>query len=141
MARIGQPIQLTMEEKQELLTMSRSHKLEKRYVERAMIILHSAEGRSLDQIIELTRKSRPVVNKWRNRFRKYRVEGLKDAHRSGKPKTITPEQKAMVIEKACTKPRGGYTNWSQDRIAKEVGISQSKVFQILKQADLKPHKT
>ncbi len=141
MARIGQPIQLTMEEKQELLTMSRSHKLEKRYVERAMIILHSAEGRSLDQIIELTRKSRPVVNKWRNRFRKYRVEGLKDAHRSGKPKTITPEQKAMVIEKACTKPGGGYTNWSQDRIAKEVGISQSKVFQILKQADLKPHKT
>ena len=47
----------------------------------------------------------------------------------------------MVIEKACTKPKGGYTNWSQARIAKEVGISQSKVFQILKQADLKPHKT
>jgi transcriptional regulator with XRE-family HTH domain len=47
----------------------------------------------------------------------------------------------MVIEKACTKPDDGYTNWSQERIAKEVGISQSKVFQILKQADLKPHKT
>jgi transposase len=141
MARIGQPIELTMEERQELLTMSRSHKLENRYVERAMIILHSAEGRSFDQIINLTGKSRPVVNKWRNRFRKYRLEGLKDARRSGKPKTITPEQKALVIEKACTKPGGGYTNWSQDRIAKEVGISQSKVFQILKQADLKPHKT
>ena len=140
MARIGQQIQLSMEEEQELLTMSRSHKLEKRYVERAMIILHSAKGRTLDQIIELTGKSRPVVNKWRNRFRELRLEGLKDAPRSGKPKTITPEQKAMVIEKACTKPEGGYTNWSQDRIAKEVGISQSKVFQILRQADLKPHK-
>ena len=140
MARIGQQIQLSMEEEQELLTMSRSHKLEKRYVERAMIILHSAKGRTLDQIIELTGKSRPVVNKWRNRFRELRLEGLKDAPRSGKPKTITPEQKAMVIEKACTKPEGGYTNWSQERIAKEVGISQSKVFQILRQADLKPHK-
>jgi len=140
MARIGQQIQLSMEEKQELLTMSRSHKLEKRYVERAMIILHSAEGKSFDQIIGLTGKSRPVVNKWRNRFRKFRLEGLKDAQRSGKPKTITPEQKALVIEKACTKPEGGYTNWSQERIAKEVGISQSRVFQILKQADLKPHK-
>jgi transposase len=129
-----------MEEKQELLTMSRSHKLEKRYVERAMIILHSSEGKSFDQIIGLTGKSRPVVNKWRNRFRKFRLEGLKDAQRSGKPKTITPEQKALVIEKACTKPEGGYTNWSQERIAKEVGISQSRVFQILKQADLKPHK-
>ena len=46
----------------------------------------------------------------------------------------------MVIEKACTPPEGGYTNWSQGRIAKEVGISQSAVFQILQQADLKPHK-
>lgn len=140
MARIGRKIQLSMEEKQELLTMSRSHKLEKRYAERAMIILYSSDGKTLDQIIELTGKSRPVVNKWRKRFHKYRLEGLKDAYRSGKPKTITPEQKALVIEKACTKPEGGYTNWSQDRIAKQVGISQSKVFQILKKADLKPHK-
>lgn len=140
MARIGQKIQLSMEEKQVLLTMSRSHKLEKRYVDRAMIILHSDEGKSLDQIIELTRKSRPVISKWRKRFHKYRIEGLKDAKRSGKPKTITPEQKAIVVEKACTKPEGGYTNWSQQRIADEVGISQSKVFQILKRADLKPHK-
>ncbi len=41
MARIGRPIQLTMDEKDELLTMSRSRKLEKRYVERAEIIGYS----------------------------------------------------------------------------------------------------
>lgn len=140
MARKGQPIELTMEDKQELLTMSRSHKLERRYVERAMIILHSAEGKSLDSIVELTGKSKPVVNKWRQRFRKDGLKGLKDSPRSGKPKTITPEQKAMVIEKACTRPGGGYTNRPQGRIGKEVGISQSKVFQILRKADLKPHK-
>ncbi len=140
MARIGQPIQASPEEKAELLTMKRSLKLERRYVERAEIILHSIEGRSLEQIVELTGKSRPVVNKWRQRFREHGLEGLKDAYRSGKPKTITPEQRAMVIEKACTPPEGGYTNWSQERIAKEVGISQSAVFQILQQADLKPHK-
>jgi transposase len=60
MARIGQPITLTMEEKQELLTMSRSHKLEKRYVERALIILLSAECKSLDKIVESTGKSKPL---------------------------------------------------------------------------------
>lgn len=134
-------MKLTDEEKEALLTMSRSHRLEKRYAERARIILYSSEGKSLDEIITLTGKSRPVVNKWRNRFRKDRLDGLKDALRSGKPKTITAEQKALVIDKACSKPKGGYTNWSQQRIAEEVGISQSKVFQILKQADLKPHKT
>lgn len=141
MARIGQPITLSDTERHELLTVSRSHKLEKRYVERAQIILYSSEGKNLDEIIKLTGKSRPVVNKWRNRFRKYRLDGLKDARRSGKPKTITAEQKALVIEKACSKPSAGYTSWSQARIGKEVGISQSKVFQILKRADLKPHKT
>jgi transposase len=140
MARIAEPIILSEEEKLELITMSRSHKLEKRYVERAMIILLTAEGKSFEKIIELVGKSRPVVNKWRTRFRKHRLEGLKDAPRSGKPRKITPEQKALVIEKACTKPEGGYTNWSQGRIANEIGISQSRVHQILKKADLKPHK-
>ncbi len=140
MARIGKPIELTVAEKEELLTMSRSRKLEKRYVERAEIILLSEQGLSMNDIVDKTGLSKPVVNKWRQRFRQHGVNGLKDAPRSGKPRTITPEQQAMVIDKACSKPEGGYTNWSQQRIAEEVGISQSKVFQILKQADLKPHK-
>jgi transposase len=140
MARIGKPIKLTMEEKEELLTMSRSRKLERRYVERAKIILLSDQGLPMSDIIEQSGLSRPVVNKWRQRFRQLGIDGLKDAPRTGKPKVITPEQQAMVINKACSKPDGGYTNWSQKRIADEVGISQSKVFQILKQADLKPHK-
>jgi transposase len=140
MARKGDPILLSAEEERVLLTMQRSQKLEKRYSERANIILLSAEGKTLDQITEATAKSRPVVNKWRNRFRKYRLNGLKDAPRSGKPKVITPEQKTMVVSLACSKPEGGYTNWSQKRIAEKVGISQTKVFQILKNTDLKPHK-
>jgi len=130
MARIGQPIHLSIEEKQELLTISRSHKLEKRCVERALIILYSADRKSLDKIVELTGKSRPVINKWRQRFRKHRLKGLIDAPRHGKPQTITPEQKALVIKK------GRYTKLNQNEIAKEIGISQSKVFQILKKANL-----
>lgn len=140
MARIAKPIEVTVTEKEQLLTMSRSLKLEKRYVERAEIILLSEKGLPMNDIVEQTRLSKPVVNKWRQRFRQYGIDGLKDAPRSGKPRTITPEQQAMVVDKACSKPEGGYTNWSQQRIADEVGISQSKVFQILKQADLKPHK-
>lgn len=140
MARIANPIELSMEQREDLLTMSRSRKLERRYVERAIVILLSEQGLSMDQIIEQTGLSRPVVNKWRQRFRKEGIDGLKDAPRSGKPRIITAEQQAMVIDKACSKPSDGYTNWSQKRIAKDVGISQSKVSQILNQADLKPHK-
>ena len=141
MARKAQPITATETQRQELLTMKRSLKIERRYSQRADVVLLSLEGKSLEEIINATGMSRPIVNKWRQRFRESGIDGLKDAPRTGKPSVITAVQKATVIQKACEKPEGGYTNWSQLRIAKAVGISQSKVHQILKQADLKPHKT
>ena len=131
---------ITEEQREDLVTMHRSLKLEKRYVDRANVILLSSEGKTIDFIIGETKLSRRSVNKWRQRFKTSGIDGLKDAPRSGKRPFITQEQKLLVIQKACSKPEGGYTNWSQSRIAKEIGISQSKVFQILKGADLKPHK-
>lgn len=140
MARTAAPIVATKQQRDELLIMKRSLKIERRYSQRAEIILLSLEGKTLDEIIRETSMSKPIVNKWRQRFRNYGIEGLKDAPRSGKPPVITAAQKATVMQKACEKPSDGYTSWSQKRIAKAVGISQSKVHQILKQADLKPHK-
>lgn len=140
MGRIAKLIELTQVQKRELMVMSRSHKLERRYTDRASVILLSADNKTLDQIMAATGLSRRAVVKWRNRFREKGMEGLKDSPRPGKKPFISAEKKALVIQKSCEKPEGGYTNWSQRRIAKEIGISQSKVHQILKQADLKPHK-
>jgi transposase len=141
MARRAKEILVTEGDYQKLLVMGRSLKLEKRYSDRARIILLSLEKKTLDEIVEEVGLSRKVVNGWRNRFREKGLEGLKDEPRSGKPATITAEQKALVIQKACEKPGEGYTNWSHERIGRSVGISRSRVQQILKQADLKPHKT
>jgi transposase len=140
MARKPIHYQVNEQQREELVTMQRSLKLQKRYVDRAKVIILSSEGMTIDQIIEQTRLSRRAVNKWRQRFKSTGIAGLKDAPRPGKRPVITQEQKLLVIQKACSKPEGGYTNWSQARIAKEVGISQSRVFQILKETDLKPHK-
>ena len=140
MARKPIELEINNEQREELVTMQRSLKLERRYVDRAKVILLSANGETIDSIMKQVSLSRRAVNKWRQRFKQNGLDGLKDAPRSGKKPFITPEQKALVIQKACSKPEGGYTNWSQSRIAKEVGISQSKVYQILKEADLKPHK-
>ncbi len=97
-------------------------------------------GKSFVETQSQLRVSEVIINKWRKRFLTHRLEGLKDAPRSGKPPVISAAKKASVIQLATKKPGKGYTNWSQRRIAKEVGISQGKVQQILKQADLKPHK-
>lgn len=50
MGRIGKPIVSTEEQKAELLMMDRSQKLERRYAERAKVILLSLEGLTLDEI-------------------------------------------------------------------------------------------
>jgi transposase len=141
MARPGKKAELTKEEKNELITMSRSMTLQQRYVLRAKIILHWSDGRTLDESESLLSISRPTIVKWRKRFLAKRLAGLKDAPRPGKQATITAEIRVKVIKLACQKPGKGYTNWSQRRIAKEVGTSQSGVCRILKEANLKPHKT
>ncbi len=126
---------------QELQVISRSTKAESRLVERANIILSWHEGLSFVQTCAALNVSEVVVNKWRKRFLQHGIAGLKDSPRSGKPTVISAETKARVMKLATSKPKNGYTSWSQRRIADEVGISQSKVNQLLNQADLKPHKT
>ena len=134
------PLDLKSEELTELQFIARSSKAEKRLVERARIILCWYEGKSFVETQQELNVSEVVINKWRQRFIKQRLKGLTDAPRSGKPPVFSAVRKASVIELATKKPGKGYTNWSQRRIAKEMGMSQSKVQQILKQADLKPHK-
>ena len=141
MARPAQQITLTDSEKSELITMSRSQALEHRYVMRAKIVLEWSEGKTLDESEASLSVSRPTIVKWRKKFAAHRLDGLKDAPRSGKPLTISAKTRAKVIELACSDPGEGYSRWSQRRLAEKVGISQSQVHRILKEADLKPHKT
>lgn len=139
MASIGQII-LTEEESQELLTWSRSHKIDFRYVLRAKIILMVAEKKKYKSIMRELKITKPVISKWKSRFFEKRIEGLKDAPRSGKPAIYTEKDVARVVQLACTKPAGGYTNHSQRRIAAKTGMSQTKVQNILKNHKLQPHK-
>ena len=137
---MGLKLVLTTEEEMDLLTITRSTKVESRLKERALLILDWRDGKTYDQSQQDRQVSRRVVAKWRKRFSEKRIAGLSDSYRKGKPVVITEIQKNKVIQLACSKPEGGYSNWSQERIAKEVGISQSKVHKILNENDLKPHK-
>ena len=131
---------LTKEQYTELMILTRSTKAEARLVQRAKIILSWHDGLSFKETSSNLNVSEVIINKWRSRFLQSGIAGLKDEPRSGKPKEITAQTKAKVVKLATSKAKGGYTSWSQRRIAQEVGISQSKVHQLLKNADLKPHK-
>lgn len=133
-------IKLSEIEEIELISIVRSTTAEKRMVERANIILSWYKGSTFAETKKELGVSEVIINKWRSRFKAESLDGLKDAPRSGKPSVFSAVEKARVIKLATEKPGQGYTRWSQRRIAKKVGMSQTKVQNLLKEADLKPHK-
>jgi transposase len=140
MARIGKILELTEEDFKELTLMSRSNKLDYRYVIRSRIILKLFEGKNYDQVQKELSVGREAVAKWKSRYLSGGIAGLKDLPGRGKKPFYKEDDKARIVQKACEKPGGGYTNWSQRRIAKELGMSQSTVQKTLKEHALRPHK-
>lgn len=140
MARPAIQLNLSDEARLELEMILRSKTIESRIKERARIIMLWYEGKSYDQTTAICGLHREAIAKWRKRFHSLGIDGLNDSQRSGAPKRIKESQKNKVIQLACSKPKGGYSNWSQERIGKQTGMSQSKVHTILKEHDLRPHK-
>jgi len=79
------PIKLSETERESLSSWIRSGTKEHRLVERAKMILMAAEGIPT-QAIARTMKTRPArVSKWRTRFARQGIEGLRDGTREGAP--------------------------------------------------------
>jgi transposase len=141
MARTGRKLKLNEDDYKTLVATSRAHSADHRAVMRSKIILMLHEENSYDSIKTELKVGREAIAKWKKRYLELGLDGLKDAPRPGKKPVYNEADKARVVQKACSKPDGGYSNWSQRRIAKEFGMSQSTVQNILKSHDLKPHKT
>ena len=114
--------------------------------QRARIVLAAAEGRSVDEMTAQLGCSRPTIAKWRGRYAEQRIEGLRDAPRSGAPLTHGPETRALLIAKACTRPPdtpdgARRERWTYAELAEEVGMAPSRAYAILAGADIKPHRT
>ena len=140
MARTGQKLQLDADDYRTLVTMSKAYSADYRAVMRSKIILMLNDGYSYDSIKAELKVGREAIAKWKKRFIQSGIDGLKDEPRPGKPTVYSEADKVRVIQKACSKPESGYSIWSQRRIAKEFGMSQSTVQGILKSHNLRPHK-
>jgi transposase-like protein len=91
MARPAQHrIELTEEERVELVRRSRAEKLPFQDVQRARIVLYAAEGLHDTKIAARLDTTAGIVGKWRRRFFHDRLEGLKDKPRAGRPRRFPP---------------------------------------------------
>lgn len=81
-----------------------------------------------------------TVAKWRRRFLQGRLDGLGDAPRPGRVRTVTDEQVAELVRATLeTKPKNA-THWSTRSMASRVGLSQSTVSRVWRAFGLQPHR-
>lgn len=83
-------IELSEEEQSALARMARQYTLPYCMVVRAKAILLAAEGLENKTIGEELGMPREVVSKWRRRFFRERVAGLRDRPRRGRPRAFSP---------------------------------------------------
>jgi transposase len=139
-------IEVSAEDRAELQRVVRAVSSEVRMVERARIVLCAAEGLKGAEIAGRVGCSLPTVVKWRGRFERDGLQGLRDAPRSGRPLTHGPKIRALLIAKACTKPQDTESaqrreRWTYQQLGEEVGMSESQAHVILERAQIKPHRT
>ena len=94
-----QPIALTHEIKEHLLSIIRSRALPHGLVRRAKIILMAAEGYNNKSIAEKVELSPWIIGMWRKRFFQQGLMGLYDEAKPGGPRSITDEHVARLIRK------------------------------------------
>ncbi|GAA2418891.1 IS630 family transposase [Nonomuraea africana] len=108
---------------------------------RARIVLACAEGGSNMAVAGRLRIDRKTVARWRSRFLRDRLDGLSDEPRPGVPRTITDAQVEEVVVRTLEQTPEGATHWSKRELAKQVGISPSRVLRIWRAFGLQPWRT
>jgi len=136
--------------------------------QRSKIILLAFEKKLNEEISQIVGLHRNHIGTWRSRWkeafydlvavecregipalRKAIVELLSDRHRSGRPPSITLEQRSKLVALACEPPKESglpISRWTSEELSRELirrdvfkSVSSSSVRRWLDELDLKPH--
>ena len=112
-----------------------------KHVQRARIILQSAERLSVLEVAQIVGVSRPAVWRWQVRYGAQGVDGLlRDQPRPPGKAPLATAKVAEVLALTCSEPPGEVTHWTGRAVAKVVGVSLRAVQRIWEQHRLQPHR-
>src|SRR2546423_12223401 len=112
---------LSSAEREELATIAADRNRPRKHVERAGIVLASADRHSAQRVAQSIGVSRPTVWRWQQRFAESGVEGLlRDKTRKPGKAPLAAETTAPGVALTCTEPPHQATHWSGRAIAKVV---------------------
>lgn len=120
------------EDRKTLEKWAQSRTMEARLVERAQIILKCLEGEGVADVARHLKIRPNTVIEWRRRFEREGIKGLRDRHRSGKPKQYNAEFRNQVLKTLELPPPSGQACWDGPAVAKELGTSVHAVWRLLR---------
>ncbi len=134
-------VEVSRRDRAALEALLRARTTAQRIVERVNIVFASNAGLSGQQICQRCGVSRPTVTLWLDRYEAEGIKGLRaDRPRSGRPRTITPQREAEIVDKTLRRkpPRG--THWSTRLLAAETGLHPATIARIWRAHGLQPHR-
>jgi transposase len=97
-----------------------------------MVLLSAEKGLKVGEIAEIVRESEATVLRWLKRYLAERAEGLTDAPRPGRNRTVTDIYRDRLVEAVRRRPRSldlAFSMWTLQRLvdymAEETGIRVS----------------
>ena len=112
-----------------------------KHVQRARIVLLSADRLPVAEVARQAAASRPAVWRWQARYAQAGVDGLlRDKTRPPGKAPVPTTTVAKVLALTCSDPRGQATHWTGRAMARASGISLRSVQRIWDAHRLQPHR-
>ena len=138
--KVAPVVKLTSDQKALLSKVAKGTSVSVRFCQRAKIILLAAEGMQDIEIAQQLGVTRQLSARWRDRFIRLGIDGLKkDAPRPGRRKKLSAQKITAIVRKTLEQKPANATHWSTRTMAQSVGISETSVRRIWKAHGLKPH--
>jgi transposase len=136
-------VDLTEEEREQLLNIARKGKSSARKVKRALILCKTDEGLKDQEIAEALLVGAATVSRVRQRFVEEGLESaLNERPRPGQRRKLDGKQEAHLVAVACSQAPAGHAQWTLRLLADKVveleyadSISPETVRQILKKTN------
>ena len=140
--RTGIEVEVSVTDRIQLDAIVANRNAPQKHVWRAQIVLLTADGCGMAEIMRRTGVSKTVVWRWQERFMTDRVAGLlRDKTRPSRIPPLEAEIAARVVSATVADPPGETTHWTAAAMAKVQGISVSSVQRIWRRHGLQPHRT
>jgi transposase len=132
---------LTQTQRRQLVELSNHRSSPRGIVLRSNIVLGAAQGLANRVLARKLGTSVPTVLLWRKRFESDGIAGiLEDRPRSGRPKQISAEQEAAIVQATMKTTPKDATQWSVRAMAVAQKVSAATVQRIWKKHKLQPHR-